>query len=218
MIGVAVSLAAILLYGAVEAGFNRQTLKRIPLRIQVNGIRGKSTVTRLIYGALRANGVRVMAKTTGTEARVLLPDGTERPIRRWGPPNIRETLWFMREAQRQGATAVVVECMAVKPELQWTVEHRMVHSTHGVITNVRHDHLEAMGLTLPEIAASLGNTIPAGGVLITGDAAFVEYYRTRAEALGTTVVLATPDETRAGRTIPRDRNGYARMRQSPSLW
>lgn len=38
----------------------------IPHIIYVNGTRGKSTVTRLIDGGLRAGGLRVFCKTTGT--------------------------------------------------------------------------------------------------------------------------------------------------------
>jgi len=38
-------------------------------RIHVNGIRGKSSVTRLIAAALREGKVKTLGKTTGTAAR-----------------------------------------------------------------------------------------------------------------------------------------------------
>ncbi len=40
-------------------------VNKVPIRIHVNGIRGKSTVTRLIGGALRESGLKNMTKTTG---------------------------------------------------------------------------------------------------------------------------------------------------------
>jgi UDP-N-acetylmuramyl tripeptide synthase len=47
-------------------------------RIHVNGIRGKSTVTRYVAAILRESGLRTFGKTTGTAARVILPDGKDR--------------------------------------------------------------------------------------------------------------------------------------------
>ena len=46
-------------------------LEKIPIRININGIRGKSTITRLIYSILREDKYRVIGKTTGTDARMM---------------------------------------------------------------------------------------------------------------------------------------------------
>ena len=59
--------------------------------------------------------------------------------------------------------------MAVQPQYQWIAEHQMVKSHIGVITNVRPDHLEEMGPTEDDVAYSLSNTIPIGGIFITGE-------------------------------------------------
>lgn len=188
--GAAVALASLLLLGLVERLLRDRARAAIPIRIHVNGTRGKSTVTRLIRGALAEAGIPALAKTTGTEARLILPDGREQPILRRGRANIREQLWALRVARRVHARAVVLECMAVRPELQWVAEHRMVRATIGVITNVRSDHAEVMGRTLAEVAASLANTIPRRGLLVTGEAAFLDCFREEAAGLGTTVRLA----------------------------
>jgi len=181
-------LAAVLALGLLERRARDAAWRSIPVRVHVNGTRGKSTVTRLIWSALREAGIPAAAKTTGTAPRLLLPDGREQPLARHAPASIREQLVFLRTARRQGARAVVVECMALDPELQWVSEHRMLRATIGVITNARPDHVEVMGHGTEAIASSLANTIPGGGVLVIGEAhpAFEE----RARLLGTRVVVA----------------------------
>lgn len=185
-------LAALLAAGLVERLLRDRAHAGVPIRVHVNGTRGKSTVTRLVAAALRAHGIPTLARVTGTEARVILPDGTERPVRRLGPANVREELRFLLLARRLGVRAVVVECMAIRPDLQHATERDMVVSTIGVVTNVRTDHTEVMGKSLPEIAASLAATVPRGGVLVLGAPDFVELFRERATGLGTRVVLAGP--------------------------
>lgn len=150
-----------------EARRHSRSLQQIPLRILVNGTRGKSSVTRLIAAGLRAGGYTVMAKTTGTEARIILSDGREENILRHGPANIREMIGFVARAASSGANAIVAECMAVRPELQRFCEHRIIRSHIGVITNIRPDHEEVMGFGIGKVAAALSNTIPGEGLLIT---------------------------------------------------
>ena len=48
-----------------------RALNRIPIRIHVNGTRGKSSVTRLISAGLREAGFAVLGKTTGSDPRIL---------------------------------------------------------------------------------------------------------------------------------------------------
>ena len=57
-------------YFLVEFLVHQRILRRIPVRIHVNGTRGKTSVARLIAAGLRAGGKRVYAKTSGTVAAV----------------------------------------------------------------------------------------------------------------------------------------------------
>jgi poly-gamma-glutamate synthase PgsB/CapB len=194
-----VCLFVLLLLGAAERVARDRAWRDIPIRIHVNGTRGKSTVTRLIWSALAEGGITTLAKTTGTAARVLLPDGREEPVRRRGPANVREQLAFLRRARRLRARAVVVECMALDPALQAATEHEMIRATIGVITNVRLDHAEVMGDDLTGIARALANTTPRRGVLVTGSARMMPLFRARADALHTRLVVAsTPGEKTPG--------------------
>ncbi len=118
MTTVLILLAFLLLYWTVEAIRLRRALRAIPIRIHVNGSRGKSSVTRLVAAALREAGIRTVAKTTGSKARLILPDGSEEPVIRLGGPNIGEQVGILDRARRLGAEAVVMECMAIRPDLQ----------------------------------------------------------------------------------------------------
>ena len=155
--------------GIIEFQQHQLSLNKIPLRIHVNGTRGKSSVTRLIAAGLREGGLRTFAKTTGTAPRVIDADGKDRIIHRLRLPSIGEQVRLLKYFSSERPDAVVMECMAVQPQYQWIAEHQMVRSQIGVITNVRPDHLEEMGPTDNDVAFSLCNTIPVNGVLITGE-------------------------------------------------
>jgi poly-gamma-glutamate synthase PgsB/CapB len=169
MVLVLVIAAAFFAYGVLERRFHRRNLAAVPIRVHVNGTRGKSSVTRLIAAGLRAGGVRTVAKTTGSASRYIRPDGSEEPISRPGPANIREQIGIVARARREGAHALVVECMALRPDLQRLSESWLVRSTVGVITNVRPDHLDVMGPTVDDVAIALSGTVPASGAVFTSE-------------------------------------------------
>ncbi|TWT53114.1 Capsule biosynthesis protein CapB [Rubripirellula amarantea] len=152
-----------------EAWLYRRRLNRIPIRIHVNGTRGKSSVARLIAAGLRGGGIRTCAKTTGTLARMIFPSGKEIPIFRPGRANVIEQKRVVRAAVESNAEALVIECMALQPLLQSTCELQLVRSTHGVITNARADHLDVMGPTRLDVATALAGTTPVCGELFTAE-------------------------------------------------
>jgi poly-gamma-glutamate synthase PgsB/CapB len=150
----------------------------------VAGTRGKSTTTRLIAAGLRAGGFRVIAKTTGTEPRLIRPDGSETAWRRRGPASVREQTRFLAEAARIGVDAAVVECMAIRPEMIFASENHLIRATTAVITNVREDHLEDLGKHPDAAADAVRWAVPANGRLIVADEAITAALRSFAEQRG----------------------------------
>jgi poly-gamma-glutamate synthase PgsB/CapB len=183
--------------GAVESFRHRRALSRIPIRVHVNGTRGKSSVTRLIAAALREAGIPTCAKTTGTLPRLILPDGSERPVFRPGRANVIEQLGVARTAVDHGARALVVECMALLPELQWLSEARLVRATHGVITNARPDHLDVMGPDVGAVARALSGSTPVRGKIFTAETRRLDVLRRAAADRGTAVVAVGADDVAA---------------------
>lgn len=161
--------------------------------VHVNGTRGKSTVSRMIEAGLRAGGLRVFCKTTGTDPMTIDVDGNEALIRRRGRANIKEQIGILCKAAGQGAQVLVVECMAVLPELQRAAQHDILRADVGVITNVRRDHTDVMGDTLPQICDALSNTVPRKGALFTAEEGQAPRLQAKAEAMGSRFVLVRPD-------------------------
>ncbi len=177
-----------LLYLFAEKRMAVYSRKRLVHVVHVNGIRGKSSVTRLIEAGLRAGGLRVCAKTTGTLPTFIDVFGKAYPIRRLGPANIREQLYMLRKAAKQQAQVLVIECMAVDPALQRLTQHQMLKADIGVITNIRLDHTEEMGGSLEEICDALASTIPEKGQLFTAEQALLDRLAARAKAQHTSIM------------------------------
>lgn len=137
-------------------------------RVHVNGIRGKSSVTRLIAASLREGKIKTVAKTTGTAARIMVSHGYDWPVSR-KEANIAEQRKMLRLYMESNYKAAVFECMAINPLYQKYLEEKIMHATIGVITNVREDHTDMLGKTLPEIARSLSATVPYNGHLVTAE-------------------------------------------------
>ena len=80
----------------MEQQFHRRRLRRIPLRIHVNGTRGKTSVARLTAELLCRAGTRTFAKTTGDHPELIRPDGRSARIRRRGAARIQSSSFHRR--------------------------------------------------------------------------------------------------------------------------
>lgn len=177
--------------GVYEMLNHKKAINAIPIRININGIRGKSTVTRLTNGILKEAGYKTIGKTTGTSARMIYWDKPEEPIlRRPEGPNIREQRLVVQEAADLGADALVSECMAVNPDYQIVFQNKLLKANIGVIVNVLEDHLDVMGPTLDQIADAFLATIPYNGTLILSESPYVDFFTTEANKRNTKVIVA----------------------------
>ena len=185
-------ISLLIAVGMVERALHRRRINRIPLRINVNGSRGKSTVTRLLTAMLAEAGWRVVGKTTGSAARMLYwfsPD--ERPIRR-GPlgANISEQKMVVKETANWQAEVLVSECMALKPTYQLIFQEELLQAQLLVITNVLTDHLDVMGPTLDDVARHFAATIPYEGILVISPGPYAAYFCEVAAERRTRVLVA----------------------------
>jgi len=203
--------------GAIEAITHRRNVARIPIRIHVNGTRGKSSVTRLIAAGLREAGIVTCAKTTGTLPRMILPDGSEYPVFRPAGANIIEQVRIVSMAAAYNAQALVLECMALMPHLQSLSELKLVRATHAVITNARADHLDVMGPAEEDVACALAGTAPVKGKLFTAEQRHLDVFKMAAADRGSELIAVGREEVAAIRPEELARFRYVEHAENVAL-
>ncbi len=154
------SLVFLVVWIRLEKTFVVRKARVLPLRIAVTGTRGKSGVVRMIYAVLREAGMRVMAKTTGSEPLIIDENGREIRIKRKGRTSILEQKNLLRIAADRSVQALVTELMSIGPETLSAESLKLFKPHLLVITNVRLDHLDQCGTTRDEIACCFAEAIP----------------------------------------------------------
>lgn len=173
-----------------RSGF-RSLLESLDLRVGVTGIRGKSSLTRMLDRALRARGWTTYAKVTGTEP-VSYADGTPHPIERDGPVMLDETMWEMKRWWPY--EAAVVENQAIGPYTMRSFNELFLRPTHILVTNVRRDHQGDIARSREGIARAFGRSVYPEATVLLGepDPDLRAILREEAEARGAHVVEASP--------------------------
>jgi UDP-N-acetylmuramyl tripeptide synthase len=193
LLALLVAVLVFVVYLLVERLLLERRLDSVPLRIAVTGTRGKSSVVRLLASILRADGRAVLAKTTGSEPRYLLPDGTEIEVPRRGIASIIEQKKLAKKAAELGADCLVAEIMSIHPENHVVESHRLLRPQIVVLTNVRRDHTDAMGETEEEIASVLALGVTPGCEVFMLENEKRAAIRSAAEKVGARIIEVLPD-------------------------
>ncbi len=186
-------VVALTVWWLFEYRNHNRRLSSIPIRVHINGSRGKSSITRLIGGAMREGGIRTVTKTTGTNAQFIYPDGHEEPIIRIGPANVKEQRWVIKKTAELNVDALVTECMAIDPELQWVLQYKYIKGTIGVLTNVRSDHLDVMGPTVREASDAMSSVMPRDGICFTAEIEKLDWLEPIAQKLNCKLIPTYPE-------------------------
>lgn len=178
-------------------------LDNFKYRVNVTGTRGKSTVVRLLTAAFLEDRIPVVAKTTGSEARILsflvdkkknlspLEYEFKRPLE---GPNIKELRSFISKARSIKATTLVVEDMTINSDYRDIFSQKFLKANVLVITNVLKDHMEVLGPTLDDVAEAYSAVIPEEGLLITTPGKYLPYFKKIAARKKTTVIISQETE------------------------
>jgi poly-gamma-glutamate synthase PgsB/CapB len=191
-------LVLLLLYLLVERILLSQKIRKIPLRICVTGTRGKSSVTRLIAGALKENGLKVLAKTTGSKPVLIFPDGTEKEIHRRGSPSVLEGKEVLDIAAKLGVQAVVAEMMGIRAETIAVESAHLFRPHILVITNTRLDHLDQMGKTKEDIAGCFASAITEQSAVFVPEEEFLTIYKEKTERSNSKIYPVSRDAFLSG--------------------
>ncbi len=169
----------------------RYCVNKIPLRILVNGTRGKSSVTTYIAAGLRTADKKTIAKITGIIPKIIYTDGSSKIIKRIGPARVHEQFKVIRKASKLSLDCLVLECMSITPELQ-KLESRIFKPNIYVITNIRDDHREQMG-SMNEQVKAICNAIPLNSNVVTGEKKYLSQIEISAKLKNSLVVYAADD-------------------------
>lgn len=180
MLIVLILTVILLVLGVVEKLQIDRLIDKVQIRILVNGTRGKTSTVRLVASAMNYSGIRTMAKTTGSEASFILPDGTVVPVnRKRGRNMVREQRQLFKLALENNCEAVVCECMAIRPESQVVFSSKLFKPTLVAITNTYTDHIDQMGQNTEQVIML---SVPAGVKVIRCDdeyAGSIESFKTK---------------------------------------
>jgi len=124
---------------------------------------------RLLASILREDGRTVLAKTTGSQACYILPDGEEESVKRFGPASIMEQKRLLKKAVACKAEILVAEVMSIHPENHFIESNKLLKPHIIAVTNVRKDHTCAMGENVQDIASVLALDITENSQVFCAD-------------------------------------------------
>ena len=155
-----VSFVFFLFYLLIESNRLAKRREAIPLRITVTGIRGKTSVVRLLASVLQQTGKKVVAKTTGTKPCLLHSYGSEEILKRRGFPSILEQKKLVKIAHQEKADIVISEIMSIQAENHFMESQKILKPHMVALTNIRLDHTDALGQTKEDISRVFCLDIP----------------------------------------------------------
>lgn len=159
----------IILFGLLENYLNYRNLKKIPIRILVNGTRGKTTVTRLIATTFQSYGIETIARTTGSQALILEKDGNITSFKRKRGSRITELIPFVKYCSKNNVKCIVIECNALREENQKIISEKIIKPTHIIITNNYVDHIAEIGNSIEKTTYTLSQCVIEGSKLFVNE-------------------------------------------------
>jgi len=184
------SLLVLSIFLAAESFLHHQRLRKIPRRMAITGVRGKSSITRLVAAALREAGFRVVAKTTGSRPVLIHPDGREERIKRRGRASILEQKKLIRIAAGEKADFLVSEMMSIRPECLRAEYEYLLQPELLILSNFRPDHIEYLGQSREETARAMMSAIPSGSQVILPEEEVFPWLEAEAREKGVRILTA----------------------------
>ncbi|KGK98355.1 hypothetical protein LI82_11645 [Methanococcoides methylutens] len=186
---------------------HRELLDLTDTRIDVVGIRGKSSTVHRLSEIFTRRGYNTLAKVTGNRPHLIV-NGFSIPIERMGSnvtlyENIHGYQEFIPVIESytpdERKDVAIFENQAITEYTTRMVNDVFVKPHIVVVTNVRQDHLSTLGRDKSEIARAFARSIPKGTVVINCEQNEVlqDYMKKEIEKRGATVRnVEVPEEHR----------------------
>ncbi len=177
----------------------RRARREVPLVIGGWGTRGKSGTERLKAAMLGAQGVSLVAKTTGCEAMFIHQAPGLSPCevfihRSYDKATIWEQRDLLRLAAALGSDAFLWECMALSPPLVRVLQRDWMRDDFSTLTNAYPDHEDIQGPAGHDVARVIAQFIRPGGTVLTSEDQMLPMLRAEAQAVGAQLTPVGPRE------------------------
>jgi hypothetical protein len=105
-----------------------------------------------------------------------------------------ENIWEVKRWWEGGVDALLLENQAISEYTMRVFNHHYCRPHYVLLTNIRRDHIEELGSDLRRHAPAFGRSVPAGSVLISGEAdpELTRLLRRATERVGADFVDAAP--------------------------
>ncbi len=213
MILILVITFTLIILGIIERFRYQRHIHKIPVRIHVNGTRGKSMLVRMIAEMFTRAGKSVAAKVTGEQPQVYSSGSGWQSWKRRGVARIKEQMAFIRKIVTKKPDVIVLENMALQPENQRVSEHQMMHSTLSVYSNIRIDHQEVMGEDIGAISRTLAFSFPKNGTIVIPQRNAHKLLSDRAAANRSRFITVQPDAAFHHHALPVFDESFALLKQ-----
>ena len=190
-LGLAVSALGLwlLMSNLVQRERIRRDRQRLPLVMGGWGTRGKSGTERLKAAMLGAQGVALVAKTTGCEAMFIHHAPGLEPCEIFIHRSYdKATIWEQRDLLSLAAAlrcdAFLWECMALSPPLVRVLQRHWMQDDLSTLTNAYPDHEDIQGPAGHDVARVISQFIRPGGTVFTSEDQMLPILRAEANAVG----------------------------------
>jgi poly-gamma-glutamate synthase PgsB/CapB len=164
----------------------------IPLVVGGWGTRGKTGVERLKATLFNSLGLKVVSKTTGCEAILVIADPYQHIheipiIRPYDETSIWEQIKVVNFARKLKAEAFLWECMALRPAYVDIMQSEWMKDDISTLTNAHPDHEDIQGPAGIDIAHSISSFIRKDGKLLTSEEQMLPIFKEKARLSNTSV-------------------------------
>ncbi len=188
-----------MLWGMVQKRDIQAHRAAIPLTIGGWGSRGKSGTERLKASLFHGLGYRVVAKTTGCEAMVIvsIPGGEPTEIFLFRPYD-KVTIWeqtnVLKLAADIGSQVMLWECMALQPEYVEILQGGWMRDAFVTVTNTYPDHEDLQGPSGRDVADAISAFLPKGAVAVSTERHMAPILTQRARDVGAELIAVRPED------------------------
>ena len=166
----------------------QQIVDKIPIRISLNGIKGKSIITNLVSNILIEAGYKVIGKTANESSDIILglQNGSDDEYSKLQHKTNNDKFSVLKNASELGVDAVIYENIDADSASKKVSKFNELNENIAVISEISEDYVEEDD----KLVQSFAKVIPYEGYLVTTNNNYTDYFKSIARERNTKVIIA----------------------------